>query len=60
MDLSSIKYSHDLSFESKLESNLNLANKNKLIYEQESKINKLERLVDGLIGQIQLYKLQEK
>ena len=51
---------YDFSFENRLEENLNLANKNKQIQEQECKLKKLDHLVEGLMGQIQMYKLQEQ
>ena len=50
MNLSLLNSSIDLSFEDRLEENLNLANKNKIIQEQENKITRLDKLVEGLMS----------
>ena len=60
MDSSLLMLNPDLSFENRLEQNLNLANKNKIIQLQESKIEKLDQLIEGLMGQIQRYKFQKQ
>ena len=60
MNLSYVYSNNDISFENKLETNLILAEKNKLICEQEYKLSRLDRLVEVLMCQIQRFKLQEK
>ena len=60
MDSSILYPNPDFSFENRLETHLNLAERNKIIYEQESKLNKLDNLIEGLMSQILRYKLQEK
>ena len=60
MDLLTSNLNNDRSFENKLNLNLNLAEKNKIIHEQEYKLNKQNNLIEGLLGQIHMYKLQER
>ena len=63
MDLYNI--SSDLSFENKPEDqilslNLALAEKNKIIFEQETKLNQLNSFVENLMTQLHMYKVQER
>ena len=61
MDLSVSIISSDLSWNDELQSlNLNIAEKNRLILEQECKINEMDVLVEKLMKQILRHKLQER
>ena len=61
MDMSLSVISSDLSWNDELqELNLNLAEKNKQILEQECKINELDLLVEKLTKQILRHKQQER
>ena len=60
-DLSLLTISSGLSFNNELENlNLEIAEKNKAIHEQESKLNELGVLVETLMRQILRDKIKEK
>ena len=63
MTLSNIssEFSFEDEFNNSVESlNRMIAGKNKVILEQESKINNLNALVDQLLGQVQSYKVETR
>ena len=61
LSLSVISLDESSLLQDQIESlNLNIAEKNKLIQEQENKISRLDNLVEQLLFQIQMYKVQEK